>query len=167
MMLPLIGVDPGGTTGIVVLRVPWDWVFAPAEHENPYAAIEIVEYIQVPEDEAVAAVERLYLLIRLTYPGAFPLVLEDFVLRVNTASRDLLSPVRVNAAIEERMKPLTLVRVYKQMPSEAKGTVTNDRLRRWGMYRRGKPHSRDALRHGVHFLRRARESKKLAKEAWG
>lgn len=41
---------------------------------------------------------------------------------------------------------------YNQMAHQAKGFVSDEKLRAWGMYQRGKKHARDAIRHGVYFL---------------
>ena len=41
---------------------------------------------------------------------------------------------------------------YKQMASVAKGFCTDDKLRDWGLYKRGERHARDAVRHGLYFL---------------
>ena len=39
-----------------------------------------------------------------------------------------------------------------QMASTAKGFCTDDKLKEWGFYKRGRPHAMDALRHGLHAL---------------
>mgnify|MGYP003812934245 CR=1 FL=1 len=41
---------------------------------------------------------------------------------------------------------------YNQMASQAKGFVTDDKLKQWGMYQIGHRHARDAIRHGCYFL---------------
>ena len=41
---------------------------------------------------------------------------------------------------------------YNQMASQAKGFMTDEKLKKWGMYRKGFRHARDAIRHGAYFL---------------
>lgn len=89
-------------------------------------------------------------------PGA-AVVLEDFILRIDRRekSRDLLSPVRINAAIMQHLWRQNR-RVILQQPALAKTTATDDRLKLWGVYVRegGLQHARDADRHIITFIRR-------------
>lgn len=39
-----------------------------------------------------------------------------------------------------------------QMAAQAKGFVTDERLRNWGFWYRGVKHARDAIRHGLYFI---------------
>jgi len=78
------------------------------------------------------------------------IVIEDFHLRMLSAD---LSPIWVTAGIEclladRETGSMTMHGVYtKQMPSEAKGFVSDDMLRMWGLWRRHTPHQRDVIRH--------------------
>jgi hypothetical protein len=82
--------------------------------------------------------------------GSMYIVIEDFHLRMLSAD---LSPIWVTAGIEclladKESKTLQLHGHYdKQMPSEAKGFVSDDMLKRWGLWRRHTPHQRDVIRH--------------------
>lgn len=44
------------------------------------------------------------------------------------------------------------VPVAYQMAVQAKGFVTDDRLRKWGFWKENMRHSRDAIRHGIYYL---------------
>jgi hypothetical protein len=170
--LPVVAVDPGGTTGICALRIPADAVRDSAlPWGEACAEIEVTAYEQWPEAAAVEAVFGMALTVACEFEGRFPLVIEDFSLRKISRDRALLSPVRVGEKIQERISgsPLeSCTRIVLQMPSEALGTITDARLKLWGLYRRRSgPHARDALRHAVHLLRRARASEALRKEMWG
>lgn len=89
---------------------------------------------------------------------------EDFVVRQFNASRDFLKPVRLTAALERRWfedglgEPgAGLSRVFRQSPGDAMGAVTNDRLKAWGFWtkgRDGEDHARDATRHMLLHVRK-------------
>lgn len=109
-------------------------------------------------------------------PGAF-VIIEDFVLRQMNQARHLLSPVRIGKVLEWWL--YTQGRNYTyQSVSLAKTTASDERLKIWkgrscpdGMYfKDGLQHARDADRHILTFLRRAREvgvkGDKLRQESW-
>jgi hypothetical protein len=97
------------------------------------------------------------------------LVIEDFLLRKKVMDRELLSPVRLTAALELAVDyegfHMTL---HRQSPAEAKTTATDARLKEWGLYRRagGMEHARDADRHSITFLRKAKMRGSIRGEAW-
>lgn len=102
-----------------------------------------------------AGVAELIELIKM-WPEA-AIVIEDFILRQFRKDRDLLSPVRITAAISQYLWSVN--RDYStQQPSLAKSTMTDDRLKRMGLYRAdgGLNHARDADRHAITFLRRCK-----------
>lgn len=95
--------------------------------------------------------------------GHKAIVIEDFILRERTKDRSLLAPVRLTAMLEFGLRmpgshgaapALLPAVVVKQQPSDAKSTVTDDRLRRWDLWHVGSPHVRDATRHIITYLRR-------------
>jgi hypothetical protein len=91
---------------------------------------------------------------------------EDFILRTYSAARSLLSPVRMTAAWEYEMWTRRRV-IWKQQPAEAKVAVSDGRLAAWKMLPDGKsPHARDALRHALLFLKKAKSSSRLRGAAW-
>jgi len=95
------------------------------------------------------------------------LVIEDFVLYLHsrqTADRSGLAPVRITAMLElanfygiDGNMPLGLT-VYKYLAREAKGSITDERLKRWGCWIRGKPHARDAMRLLILHLRKTQQT---------
>ena len=105
------------------------------------------------------------------WPGA-AIVMEDFILRKFDQGRDILSPVRVMAALDFGFWSIGRDdQVFRQQPSLAKTTATDERLKRWGLYRRegGMNHARDADRHAITFLRRCSQgkgSRLLREQAW-
>jgi len=85
----------------------------------------------------------------------FTFVLENFSLRNESMDPSLLAPVRVNSIFMDRlMMNESELRAWFQSPSDAKNSVTDDRLRRWGFWSIGSAHERDAARHAILFLRR-------------
>jgi hypothetical protein len=102
------------------------------------------------------------------WPGA-AIVIEDFILRKFDQGRDLLSPVRVTEKVDFGLWVLGRDdQTFRQQPSLAKTTVTDERLKSWGFYRRdgGLKHARDGDRHAITFLRRASQSAELRAKAW-
>jgi len=82
------------------------------------------------------------------------LVYEDYKIYPGLAKMHTLSGVptlKLIGAIEF-MCLMNNYQVFTQMASTAKGFVTDEKLKGWGFYLKGKPHSMDALRHGLHFL---------------
>jgi hypothetical protein len=83
------------------------------------------------------------------------LVCESFALRLKKAhgagsDQRMMDPIRVASAMEAlalRRDLRPWVRIEYQMPSAAKKYVTNERMRRWGLWVRGSEHKRDATRH--------------------
>jgi hypothetical protein len=56
--------------------------------------------------------------------------------------------------------------LFKQEPSLAKRTLTDDRQRQYKLWEPGKDHKRDAVKHCYTFLQRAQESPRLRYFAW-
>lgn len=158
----VVALDPGGTTGWSVLMVHPDSLVDP-----DIPILDNIEHFalgQTVGDERAQCKELLELLD--AWPDA-AVVVEDFVLRKQLRDRALLSPVRITAVIEYAMWRQNRS-LFKQSPAEAKSTATDDRLKSWGLYRRegGEEHARDATRHGITFLRRAKDRARLRKLAW-
>lgn len=87
-------------------------------------------------------------------PHVTDVVVEDFVLRRRTMTRDLLSPVRITAAIyvllAQHQWPM---RVHLQSASD-KSVINDERLRALGLWVPGSTHARDAYRHLALHLRK-------------
>lgn len=90
--------------------------------------------------------------------GAVPrithVVIEDFILRERTQTRDLLSPVRITAALYVLLcQHSWKMKVVLQSASD-KSVINDDRLRRLGLWATGQQHARDANRHLTLWLRK-------------
>jgi hypothetical protein len=166
--LNIFGVDPGGTTGWAVLWVPTVNLLS-----REVTLLEDVEFDcgewSGPDDKQAEA----FSIEVQTMRSNSPIIFEDFILRTFRQDRDLLAPVRVTAKMEFALYRLRddlgvpkAYPVLKQQPSMAKSTATDDRLKDWGLWEPGKPHARDAIRHAVTFLRRAKADRRLRNWAW-
>jgi hypothetical protein len=60
--------------------------------------------------------------------------------------------VRLIGVIEFLCEIIHGIPHYNQMAHEAKGFVSDDKLQKWGYYKPGLKHARDAIRHGCYFL---------------
>lgn len=167
----VIALDPGGTTGWSLMTVH------PAALCDPSVSIlsniELWTHGQIecnkgaadPRSiESAGCTEIISLLA--AHPGA-ALVWENFVIRRFDQSWDFLSPVRIMSVLDHwcwRNRRSA----FRQMPAEAKTTATDDRLKRWGLYSKdgGMNHARDADRHAITFLRKAKQKPSLRAEAW-
>lgn len=101
-----------------------------------------------------------------SWPGA-AVIIEDFSLRQFRKDRDLLSPVRITSALGHELWK-TGRDYHVQNSGDAMNTCSDDRLREWKLYDElgGLKHARDADRHSLLFLRRAKCDKELRASAW-
>ena len=99
----------------------------------------------------------------------FVFVMESFTLRRPEMDPDLLAPVRVASVFMDRLAQREAPpRTFFQGPSDAKNTVTDDRLKRMGVYDRSSGlHARDADRHAILLIRRFVEGVDLRKRIFG
>ena len=97
----------------------------------------------------------------------FPaVVIEDFDNRRALRNREYLAPVRVASKIEFCIQTGMAGQVTGhewQMPSLAFETAPDDRLKKWGLYPPGPEHPKDATRHAITLIRRAKKDPKLAR----
>lgn len=175
----VISVDPGGTTGWSVMVVhpealvdPEVPILSNIDHwangqigAMPEHAKPNVGELSFEERRCVRTLMRDVL---GRWPGA-ALVIEDFILRKKSMDRELLSAVRLTAALEMMVEEGDLqMTMHRQAPSTAKTVATDERLKKWGLYNRagGQQHARDGDRHSITFLRTAKTSGALRGRAW-
>lgn len=155
----VIAFDPGGTTGWSAISVHPDSLVDPD--------VPILDNIihwdqgQIEGDE-YTQVDIILEMLDL-WDGAAA-VMEDFQLRTISAE---LSPERIKTiagwALSRLFDPTRSL--FLQMPS-MKETASDDRLKRWDLYRPGEQHARDATRHAIVFLRRAKASGQIREAAF-
>lgn len=133
--MTIIGIDPGGKTGIVVGywgggRFNEDFV---CERKFESVGREFVWYMDLFTRWRVDIV-----------------YCETFSLRTAVTSEDVTSPIVVRTvvgcALEGVRGGLGVVPLGGVSPSMAKSTVTDARLKRWGYWHVGSSHVRDAYR---------------------
>lgn len=159
----LIAIDPGGTTGWCVMQI-----CAEAVVDDD---INILDNIIHWEQGQFAGSEREQYVALADLVNAWEdaaVVVEDFTLRMFNMNKELLSPVRITAALDYHLAmDYDPVRsMFLQTPEMAMTDCTDTRLRSWGMYIPGEEHARDAERHALTFLRRAKAKAKLRVSAW-
>lgn len=186
----VVAFDPGVTTGWSVMKVHPDALSDPQvnilDNIDHWANGQIVgesidvavgsQYTKVHEARKLvakfagtgfltdsspesAAVHEMMEVVR-QWPGC-AVVMEDFIVRQFNQDRDFLAPVRIMAGMDYALWRMGS-QAFRQQPSEAKGAVTDDRLKRWGFYKRegGANHARDADRHSITFLRKMKDPNK-------
>lgn len=166
--LHVIGIDPGGTTGWTRLTVPraalygadtptileWDFgEFAGDEVQQVYNIATLAREVQ-----------------SLSYRIGPALVVEDWTVDPSFRSADpaTLSPVRIafGLRVAAEKKFCGDACIVLQNRALAKSTATDDRLRKWGLYTTGSDHIRDATRHALTALRRARANPDFRDKCW-
>lgn len=168
--LKVIGIDPGGTTGYCIIWVPRECIYDP----NKYPA-EILE-VRTGElgGDEVKQAQDLGGLARSTqgldYRVGPALVVEDWDQdpRFHSTDPEALSPVRIGAMLRyaKMRKELLDSRLLFQSRTLAKSTFTDERLHAAHMYTKGSDHIRDATRHALTALRRARTNKEFRMQMW-
>lgn len=152
----VIGVDPGGTTGVAVFG------FASADTVPEY-----VEHFQW--DDPWTAADQINTLYR-KWAVKFPtyLVIEQFDKRPGIIDPDY-TPKYINRDVARAM---TDVEIVWQTPSMAKNLVkppkkgTTDGLKRFGWYNTSNRHANDAARHVIVFAVEKMRHKPTVLRGW-
>lgn len=174
----VLAIDPGGVTGWCVMQV-----HPAALAVDRYSILGNIQHLGSGEVQGSEAAQ-VYALLDMAreWPDA-AVVIEDFVLREFQQSRDLLAPVRITAAVKwalwcgittgdkspnkvDGFPDRPIRRVYTQSPEQAKTTCSDERLKSWHLHAASSAHARDAKRHALLFLRRAKEKHNLRTLAW-
>ncbi len=151
----VLSIDPGGTTGWSLMSVHADALSIPdvkilANIEHWTHGQITTEATRDGERKCVAAIMQIV----AHWPGAL-VVIEDFILRKFLKGRELLSPVRITAALEYALMEAGHDNFVIQ-DQGALVTANDERMKSWGLYQRagGQVHARDADRHSITMLRK-------------
>lgn len=149
----LLAFDPGGRTGWAVFCIAGE-----AMHHPEYLIMANIQYWNAgefwgPLDEQVDQMVEL----ANEWDDA-EIVNEDFVLKQFLPAREVLDPVRINAAFQHAIRPRTVNYI---MPAQGVGQVTDERLKLMGLYHHhllvGKKDARQAVQTGLAYARQRRE----------
>ena len=161
-ILPILGIDPGGTTGWSFIAIRSKLLWRKESLENVIDSKFFWNHGQIDcrgkgqEDEGVYQLRKLI----DEWPSA-AIVIEDFILRParKESSRELLSPVRITAKLEHHLWMRKRL-MHLQSPSLAK-RLSDERLKYFNVYtsKGGMQHARDADRHVLMFIRRCLDTK--------
>lgn len=158
----IVAVDPGTNTGLVycllgereLRRLPWRDALALCRSEGRLLFASVTtDDEQITTDKVMAFGKKMEQKGRYLSGGRVPQisdwVIEDFILQERTMDRSLLSPVRITEGIERSLHiEGSSALVTKYMASDAKGVISNQRLKNWGWLKwTVTRHERDALRH--------------------
>lgn len=175
--LTVVGVDPGGTTGVSIMSIKYEdlvnpkvpihsaifgWMHGQVDcgsmSGNAADSATALGGLGVSETGEAAGVAILEYIIRMTAGRPTAVVIEDFIPREFNQTRDFLSPVRITARLDQLLWELRAATTHRQQPSEAKTTCTDERLQQWGFFEGGHAdrHARDADRHAILFFRKLR-----------
>jgi hypothetical protein len=150
--------DPGGVTGWAIFAV-----YEVAMRSKDYKILDNIvmwsagEFVGPMPKQVKEMME-----LADSWPAA-KIIVEQFILRKMTMDPNMLDPVRVTAAFEyaldagrKRGEPTRAI--ILQQPALAMSTVTDERLAAIGYAERlaGQPHAKDAVRHNLTWLRRAK-----------
>lgn len=188
--LTVLCVDPGGVTGFVWCTVTHEQLLLLGVSVDLFAQMHVSsgggsssmgfgQYHSLPiapntmdslfglEDQVVSRLLDGAQRLHARVPGGLThVVIEDFIVRIRTQDRSLLSPVRITAMLYYALnhhEPHMLVpdelsvSVHMQQPG-IMSTVSDEQLERLGVYWRGQEHARAATKHLVVFLRRYLEA---------
>lgn len=155
--LTVIGIDPGETTGWAKISIPRDSIFG----DEPGRIVDF-QHGEWTGPETAHALAFCRVAKRYIWPAV---VVEDFTLRTSVTSREVLAPVRVGAMIRfcvQTSMAGSVVGFEWQLPSLAFETMPDNRLEKAGLWVEGSAHIRDAARHAMTLIRRAKRDPKLA-----
>lgn len=164
----LLWLDPGGTTGWAIMVVHPDALEIGGV--SILQNLELTRWGAIPgagmgDESEQLAISRVLDTIQ-SWPGC-AYGTESFRLRQFTKDSELLTPVRVQAAVKYALWAGEWGPLWEQQPALAKSTAPDARLKEWGLYdTHSGPHARDAVRHAITFLRRCKEREALRRMAW-
>jgi len=155
-----MGVDPGFTTGVTILGVPYLSMYGHSPYHRNYFEMFEVSGGYTSQALEIADASREF----------FPLamVVESFYPAKPITSEEYLSPVHVADRIAFCHETKYIINTFFwQSASTAMETAPDTRLKAWNLYQPGPDHMKDSTRHCVTFLRRCSNDNTLRDAAWG
>jgi hypothetical protein len=153
--MKIASIDPGGITGVVLIDIgKWPiQSMRTAAHLMIKRAIDSgkLKWMDVkgPEEKQVW---ELYRLVK----NHDVVIYEDYIPRapIKTTKRESLSPVRISFGLELLLNKSEKFngKVVRQQSTQM-GVITDERLKRWGLWVVGSKDVRSAMKHLVIYLR--------------
>lgn len=170
-LLNIIGIDPGKVTGWALWKIPR------ASMYSPDAPSEIVERysgeIRGRESDQVTKLCRWIRTVQgLDYKIGPAVICESFDFGGPQRDPEVYSPVRIAAMLkfayeQEHLSLFGDARLVLQGRVIAKTTATDERLKEWRLWvPSSTDHARDAERHIVTALRRAKQKRAFRDRLW-
>lgn len=142
----MLGVDPGGTTGLALFEYSDDDYELLWKKQVPNGLQGFLDWHYDEGD--LLALDTI--------------VCESFTLRAGIYPD--LTPTYIIGAIEA-LWPNAVYEIEYQKPDQ-KHLCSDDVLKRMNLHSPGKPHANDAIRHGIIYMRN-RKNKRVLQEGWG
>jgi hypothetical protein len=160
----VMGIDPGVTTGWAVIGAPYDSIFSDAPSSIEHHEQGEVRGPETAQVKTICKIANRYLPL-----GRLYIVCEDFDIRRLNRTKAYTSPISIRSKLEMALD-LGLTGaggLELQMPGLAMQVAPDQRLKAWGLYKPGEDHHKDATRHAITFIRRAKADRSLRERAWG
>ena len=128
----LLALDPGETTGYAIFErgLLTEWGQLPT-HTVDESVLLLVDHISIANHVVVENYQV-------------------YAWKLKEHKYSTLHTPRLIGCIETLCR-LKGVKPTKQTAQNAKKFVTDEKLKEWGMWIKGKPHTRDAIRHGIYY----------------
>lgn len=165
--LNLLAVDPGGVTGWAHFIIPRASMFGDAESE--ITDWNTGEVYGDEDSQAMALAGLIREIQGMDYKLGPAVVCEDFDFGSPLSDPEVYSPVRIAAKLKllHHMHKMDDARFVMQSRTMAKKTATDERLKAWGFWvPSSHEHERDATRHAITALRRARQRRAFREKLW-
>lgn len=143
--MSIVALDPGGTTGVAISY-------------QDSGRHQMVDQFQI-DTTTPAGLRDLYDTLRRRV--AAEIVMERFQFRYGGGrSKVVLTPVEVIGVVKLYAVQNDIKELYEQTPSQAKNLITDDKIRKVGLWVPGQPHAMDATRHLLYHLIVTRREKR-------
>lgn len=165
--LNLFAIDPGGVTGWAHFIIPRASMFR--DEPSEVTSWGTGEVYGDEDDQAIALARLIREIQGMDYKLGPAVICEDFDFGSPLSDPEVYSPVRIAAKLKllHHMHMTGDARFLMQSRTMAKKTATDERLKAWGYWvPSSHEHERDATRHAITALRRAKQKKVIREKLW-
>jgi len=164
--LKVFAIDPGKTTGWAIFIVPRMSIFGDEDTEVIWW--DTGEITGEEEEQAAWIARKSREIQNLDFRIGPAVIVEAFDFGAPFTDPEVYSPVRIGAMLRmaKHMGLMGDSIINFQGRTIAKSTATDERLRLWGYWVPGSTHKRDAVRHAITVLRRAKQKASVRNKLW-